>query len=113
MFSALTEIQVFSSPNHAWHSQVSEKAEWCVKIYWITKETIPKFRNGKIPSSSLSFRSFLQNDYEEISLKPTNPDELQDICDNFKEDKAPGYDNITMRSSKSLLIFFLTQLCQS
>ena len=34
---------------------------------------------SKVPSSSLSFRSFLHNDYESISLKPTNPDELQDI----------------------------------
>ena len=29
-----------------------------------------------------------------MSLKPTNPDELQDICNSFKEDKAPVYDNI-------------------
>ena len=61
----------------------------------------------------LSFHCFLQNDYEKISLKLTNPDELQDICNSFKEDEAPGYDNITMQSSKSVLIFFLTQLCQS
>ena len=39
---------------------------------------------SKVPSSSLSFRSFLHNDYESISLKPTNP-ELQDICNSFKE----------------------------
>ena len=39
---------------------------------------------SKVPSSSLSFRSFLHNDYESISLKPTNPDELQDICNSFK-----------------------------
>ena len=46
-----------------------------------------EFRNflSKVPSSSLSFRSFLHNDYESISLKPTNPDELQDICNIFKE----------------------------
>ena len=40
---------------------------------------------SKVPSSSLSFRSFLHNDYESISLKPTKPDELQDICNSFKE----------------------------
>ena len=46
-----------------------------------------EFRNflSKVPSSSLSFRSFLHNDYESISLKPTHPYELQDICNSFKE----------------------------
>ena len=46
-----------------------------------------EFQNflSKVPSSSLSFRIFLHNDYESISLKPTNPDELQDICSSFKE----------------------------
>ena len=44
-----------------------------------------------------SFSSFLGNvNHPPITLKPTNPCELESICIMFASGKAPGYDNISM-----------------
>ena len=51
----------------------------------------------KIPDTNVSYRSFLNsNCNESIFLRPTNVNELQEICSLFKSEKAPGYDNISM-----------------
>ncbi len=52
---------------------------------------------SKIQETSNSFLSFLNSNNEEsISLHPTNPNELLEICNSFKTAKAPGYDNLSM-----------------
>ena len=44
-----------------------------------------------------SFTSFLGNvNHPPITLKPTNPCELESICSMFASGKAPGYDNINI-----------------
>ena len=52
---------------------------------------------SKIPDTNVSFRSFLNsNCNESIFLRPTNVNELQEICSLLKPGKAPGYNNISM-----------------
>ena len=85
MFSALTEIQVSPLPTMLVTLKLVKKQNDGVKkSNGLIKREFRSFLS-KVPSSRLSFRSFLHNDYESISLKPTNPDELQDICNSFKE----------------------------
>ena len=56
---------------------------------------------SKIPHQNVSTRTFLNsNNSESIFLYPTNKNELQDICNSFKTDKAPGYDNISVYTIK-------------
>ena len=52
---------------------------------------------SKIPSTNLSFQSFLVgNTNEPISLKLANITELEHICRSFKAGKNSGYDNVPM-----------------
>ena len=51
----------------------------------------------KIPNTNISFHSFLNSGCNKsIFLRPTNANELQEICNLFKTGKSPGYDNISM-----------------
>ena len=47
-----------------------------------------------IPAVNYSFRSFLpDNNNTPITLRPTNTEELEEICNKFSSGKSPGYDN--------------------
>ena len=58
---------------------------------------------NKIPMTNTSFSSFLTNNTNDSMnvLKPTSTAELEEICQNFKSQKAPGYDNLSMHVIKS------------
>ena len=57
---------------------------------------------AKIPRVNTSFRSFLNGQtHESLALKPTNVEELNDICMSLKSGKAPGYDDISMHVIKN------------
>ena len=55
-----------------------------------------------IPTVNTSFRSFLDNNNNNtpITLKPTNSNELGNICSKFNSGKAAGYDNIPLHVVK-------------
>ena len=54
-----------------------------------------------IPTVNTTFRSFLgNNNSTPITLKPTNSNELGNICSNFNSGKAAGYDNIPLHVAK-------------
>ena len=54
-----------------------------------------------IPTVNTSFRSFLDNNNNTpITLKPTNSNELGNICSKFNSGKAAGYDNIPLHVVK-------------
>ena len=57
---------------------------------------------NKIPMTNTSFSSFLtDNTHDSMNvLKPTSTAELEEICLNFKSQKAPGYDNLSMHVIK-------------
>ena len=52
--------------------------------------------------TNTSFSSFLtDNTHDSMNvLKPTSTAELEEICQNFKSQKAPGYDNLSMHVIK-------------
>jgi hypothetical protein len=58
---------------------------------------------NKIPMTNTSFSSFLTNNTNDSMnvLKPTSTAELEEICLNFKSQKVPGYDNLSMHVIKS------------
>ena len=61
---------------------------------------------GEYPWSILSFPLFLiNNENPPITFKPTDINELQDICKAFKPGKALGIDDIPMHVIKNLLDF--------
>ena len=56
---------------------------------------------GAIRDVNASVSSFIGDvNLPPITLKPTNPGELESICSMFASRKAPGYDNISMRVIK-------------
>ena len=56
---------------------------------------------GEIREVNSSASSFIGDvNLPPITLKPTNPCELESICSMFASGKAPGYDNISMRVIK-------------
>ena len=56
---------------------------------------------GAIRDVNSSVSSFIGDvNLPPITLKPTNPGELESICSMFASGKAPGYDNISMRVIK-------------
>ena len=56
---------------------------------------------GAIRDVNSSVSSFIGDvNLPPITLKPTNPAELESICSMFASGKAPGYDNISMRVIK-------------
>ena len=55
-----------------------------------------------IPTVNTSFRSFLDNNNTPITLKPTNSNELGNICSKFNSGEAAGYDNIPLHVVKHL-----------
>jgi hypothetical protein len=69
---------------------------------------------SRIPSTNLSFRSFLtDNENNPIILNETNVHELEEICHDFQAGKAPGHDNIPMyliKNSFDLISEPLTRL---
>ena len=55
-----------------------------------------------IPMVNYSLHSFLSDSNNTlITLRPTNTNELEDICNKFSTGKAPGYDNISLHVIKS------------
>ena len=56
-----------------------------------------------IPTVNTTFRSFLgNNNNTPITLKPTNSNELGNICSKFNSGNTPGYDNIPLDVVKHL-----------
>ena len=62
-----------------------------------------------IPAVNYSFRSFLpDNNNTPITLRPTNTEELEEICNKFSSGKAPGYDDILLHVIKIMNCAILT-----